>query len=231
LSSDLYTGDIEKTMDELIIMIIAGNETIMTSTANTIMHIAQDPAIRARVMEEICPVLDEAAHDFVGALKTEQTDKFEFVRRCWNEAMRMCPPVSLTPPQNFAKPVRIKGVNYTPKDVFFLNLEAIHNDPKEWISPDQYLPDRFDPNSSLYNRPDGEPRHPFSFCPFAGGRRICLGKTLAESITVITIPLLVYHFDFQYVDQEQLRNKPNFQLNTPHVPVIPMTLRSIRKAQ
>jgi len=40
LSSDLYTGDIEKTIDELIGMIMAGNETIMFSTGNTIMHLA-----------------------------------------------------------------------------------------------------------------------------------------------------------------------------------------------
>jgi cytochrome P450 len=196
LSSELWAGNIEKTIDELIMMIMAGNETIMVSMTNTIMHLAQDPAVRTRLMDEICPVLDKAAHDFVGALSIEDTDEFEFLRRCWHEAMRMCPPISVPPPQNFSRPVKIKGINYTPDDIFFINVEAIHNDPDEWVTPDQYLPDRFDRKSKLYMRPDGKPRHPFSFAPFAGGKRICLGKTLAETMTVITIPLLVYHFDF-----------------------------------
>lgn len=63
LSSDIYTGDIEKTIDELIGMIMAGNETIMFSTGNTIMHLAQDVTIKDRFMQEICPVLDKTAND------------------------------------------------------------------------------------------------------------------------------------------------------------------------
>ena len=210
LSSDLYTGDIEKTIDELIGIIMAGNETIMFSTGNTIMHLAEEATIRDRFMQEICPVLDKTAHDFVGSLTADHTESFEFVRRCWYEAMRVCPSVSVATPSSFSKPVKIKGVVYEPHDVFLFNIEALHHDPDEWISPEKFLPDRFDPKSYLYNRPDGKPRHRFSFCPFGGGKRVCLGKTLAEAITVITIPLLMYHFEFRFIDPEQERNKPNF---------------------
>jgi cytochrome P450 len=108
-------------IDELIGMIIGGYETIMISTVNTIMHLSQDPKIRARYMEEICPVLDNVADDFFGGLTTEETDKFEFTRQCWYEAMRICPPVSVTPPQTFQETVTFKGVTFTPKDTFIVN--------------------------------------------------------------------------------------------------------------
>ena len=72
-------------------------------------------------------------------------------------------------------------------------------------------------------------RNPFSFCPFFGGKRICLGKTLAEFMTVFTLPLVMYHFDFEFVNPEHMKNKPNFQLATFKTPVIPMKMRSIRK--
>ena len=77
-----------------------------------------------------------------------------------------------------------------------VNFSAIHRDPKEWSDPDRYEPDRFNPNSEKWLRPDGKQRNTFSFCPFFGGKRICSGKMLAEYMTVFTLPLIMYHLDF-----------------------------------
>ena len=110
-----------------------------------------------------------------------------------------------------------------------INFNAIHTDPKEWIEPGRYEPDRFDPNSAMYTRPDGKPRNPFSFCPFFGGKRICLGKTLAEFMTVFTLPMVLYHFKFEFVDPKHEEKKPNLQLATFRTPVIPMRMKTVRK--
>jgi hypothetical protein len=83
----------------------------------------------------------------------------------------------------------------------------------------------------MFLRPDGSPRNPYSFCPFFGGKRICLGKTLAESMTVYTIPLIMYHFAFEYVNPDHLKVKPNFQLASPQMPTIPMRLKYLNKVQ
>jgi cytochrome P450 len=42
-----------------------------------------------------------------------------------------------------------------------------------------------------------------SFTPFMGGKRVCLGKTFAETNIRFTIPLLFHHFDFSFVSEEQ----------------------------
>lgn len=110
-----------------------------------------------------------------------------------------------------------------------MNFDAIHKDPKEWIEPDRYNPDRFDPESEYYSRPDGKPRNPFSFCPFYGGKRICLGKTLAEYMTVFTLPMILYHFEFEFTDPAHKAKKPNLQLGTFKSPVINMKIKTIRK--
>jgi cytochrome P450 len=65
LSSELYRGDDEKTKDELIIFFLAGNETIKTSSTNTVCYLTQLPLIKKRFIDEITPVLDEAKEDFV----------------------------------------------------------------------------------------------------------------------------------------------------------------------
>lgn len=161
-------------------------------------------------MNEITPVLNRCKSDFANLLTTEEVDKFEYVRRCWYETMRIQPPTSNTTPNVFSQTVRIEGIDFTPSTNFIINFDTIHNDPKEWVQPQKYDPDRFDPTSKMFLRPDGSPRNPYSFCPFFGGKRICLGKTLAESMTVYTIPLIMYHLEFEYVNPDHFKVKPNF---------------------
>lgn len=47
---------------------------------------------------------------------------------------------------------------------------------------------------------DGKPRNPLSFTAFAGGKRVCLGKTFAEVSVKFTIPMLLHFCDFSFVD-------------------------------
>jgi cytochrome P450 len=81
----------------------------------------------------------------------------------------------------------------------------------------------------MYLRPDGTPRSPFAFCSFFGGKRICLGKTLAEFMTTFTLPLIMYYLDFEFVDPEHAKTKPNFQLGTFTAPEIQMVVKPLRK--
>jgi len=71
-----------------------------------------------------------------------------------------------------------------------ININALHHNPNEWISPEKYIPERFDPDSEYYLTPSGKKRHPMSFGPFLGGKRICLGKTFAENIAKCVIPII-----------------------------------------
>ena len=229
LSSELYRNDDEKTKDELIIFFLAGNETIKTSSTNTVCYLTQNPEAKAKFMAEVTPVLDRATGDFVNKLTMDDVDSFNYVRWCWYESMRLQPPAPSSSLNKFSKTVTIKGIKFTPDVGFMVNFSAIHTDPKEWVDPLAFRPERFDPSSTLFLRPDGMSRNPFSFCPFFGGKRICLGKTLAEFMTVYTLPLVLYHLDFEFVNPEHAAKKPNFQLGTVKTPTIPMKIKPIRK--
>jgi cytochrome P450 len=62
--------------------------------------------------------------------------------------------------------------------------------PDEWQEPENFIPERFDPESPYYLTPKGTKRHPMSFGPFLGGRRICLGKSFAENIAKVVFPII-----------------------------------------
>ena len=69
-----------KTIDELIIFFIAGNDTIKTLIGNTVCYLAQHPEAKAKLMAEITPVLDAASDNFLNKLDSDAVDQFEFVR-------------------------------------------------------------------------------------------------------------------------------------------------------
>jgi cytochrome P450 len=81
-------------------------------------------------------------------------------------------------------------------------MNALGRNPDEWIEPEKYIPDRFNPSSPYFLTPSGKKRHPMSFSPFLGGKRICLGKSFAEIISRIIVPAIIYQFNFDFVSQD-----------------------------
>ena len=61
-----------------------------------------------------------------------------------------------------------------------INMDGLHHNSKEWQRHDEFLPERFNPESYLFLTPDGKKRNPYSWLPFNGGQRICFGKSFAE---------------------------------------------------
>jgi len=94
-------------------------------------------------MDQITPVLDRASANFETDLTTDDTDAFSYVRNCWQEAMRLQPPTPFSTQSCFSKDITINGIRFTPTTGFMINFYAIHRDPKEWIDPERYEPDRF----------------------------------------------------------------------------------------
>ena len=47
-----------------------------------------------------------------------------------------------------------------------------------------------------------------SFSPFLGGRRVCIGKTLAENIGKIVIAVFMTQVEFEFVDPKVKDDKP-----------------------
>lgn len=99
-------------------------------------------------------------------------------------------------------------------------MSNLHRNPKEWQHPDKYIPDRFDPENPLFLTPEGKRRHPMSFAPFLGGKRICLGKTFVETISKIIGPTILYNFDFKAQNPKHLERKPENNTVCIHEPSI-----------
>ena len=94
-------------------------------------------------------------------------------------------------------------------DKLFVNFHALHLNADEWQRPLEFLPERFDLDHPLSNTPKGTKRLPHSWAPFAGGKRMCFGKTFAETALKITLTYLSQNFDFEFLDKKYMTQLPN----------------------
>jgi cytochrome P450 len=110
--------------------------------------------------------------------------------------------------QTFDADVKINGINIKKNEMMMFDFLSIQTDPKQWKEPYRFEPERFNHESEWFKAPGGGNRNPLAFSPFSGGKRICIGKTFAETLIKFTIPIIYYHFDFDLMNPEQKVDKP-----------------------
>jgi len=183
----------------MVTFFFAGMKTVMTSTTNLILYLTRDLTLKNKLLsanEQVFSKLNNIEKE----LDMEIAEEFEVARNFFYESLRIEPPVPVTSSNCMSEDCTIAGVNVKAGDCIMIMMNFIHNDPNEWIEPSKFIPERFDSNSKYFKRPDGKPRHPLSFCPFTGGKRICIGKTFAEVLARYSIPLIYRFYDFEYAD-------------------------------
>ena len=80
----------------------------------------------------------------------------------------------------------------------------------------KYIPERFDPESPLSLTPSAGKRNPNSFVPFFGGKRICVGKTFAESVGKVLVSIVASQLDFEFINPIYKEKCPMNNLSFDH---------------
>ncbi len=88
-----------------------------------------------------------------------------------------------------------------------IDLHLLHQNTKQWREPERFIPERFDHNSVYYFKPDSTKRHPYAFSPFFGGKRVCIGKTFAETVAKIVVPAFMSKLEFEFEDEKMKEKK------------------------
>ena len=97
------------------------------------------------------------------------------------EGLRFQPPGGITP-FTFDKDVTLANKLTVKKgDNVQIVHWALHKNPAEWQRPHEFLPERFDSSNPLFKTPSGKRRNTYSYVPWSAGKRVCFGKTFAES--------------------------------------------------
>jgi cytochrome P450 len=178
--------------DHLITMLIAGHETTANALTWTFYLLAQHPEIEQRVFEEIDSMLRiQTQQKTTSENRTRKSNrsyrnvtssdvpKLKYVEKVFREAMRLYPPV-WTIGRIVEEEYKIGDYTIPKESALFMSQYVMHRNPKYYDNPELFNPDRW---TDEFKR--RLPR--FSYFPFGGGLRGCIGEPFAwqEGIMLI----------------------------------------------
>jgi cytochrome P450 len=142
----------EELRDELMTLLVAGHETTASQLAWAFERLSRSRGVLARLREEI-----DAGEGNAYLTATVQ------------ETLRRRPVLPNAAPRLVKREIEIGGWTYPPGVCLVAHTYLIHHDPKIYPDPYAFRPERF----------LDEPPGTYTWTPFGGGRRRCLGASFA----------------------------------------------------
>src|SRR5262249_53549694 len=148
--------------DEMFTLLVAGHETTATSLAWAFHRLLGNPDALERTRDELQRVTGG------GALKPSRVASLEYLAAVVKETLRLNPILPIVG-RRLTTPMRIGGRALPAGGRATPCISLTHRRPDIWPNPA-----RFDPTRFLGLRPS-----PYTFLPFGGGVRRCLGMAFA----------------------------------------------------
>lgn len=166
--------------DQLKAFMFAGYDT----TASSLIFATYLVAAHKSAQRKIALEADKMANlNYDGLIKSN------FVQSTYKESLRLYPSAYFLPRQANCNDM-LGGVNIPKGSQVFLSVRHIQRHPDYFKQPDQFIADRF----------LNEPSHPFSFIPFGGGPRICIGAALAKLEATLVLQKLCQKYEMSPAD-------------------------------
>lgn len=146
--------------DELLTLLVAGHETTATGLTWALHRLSIHPEILTRVQAE----LDER----IGAGPIDPDRALPYLDAVCKETLRIHPVIPGVG-RVLQRPTVVGGHSLPAGVAVGCSIYLVHSDPDTW--PD---PERFDPTRFLDKKPT-----PYTYFPFGGGLRRCIGEAFA----------------------------------------------------
>jgi cytochrome P450 len=155
----------EQVRDEALTLFLAGHETTANALTWTWYLLSQHPECEAKLHREIDSVLEGRPPS------VEDLPHLRYTEMVLAESIRLYPPawaVGRTP----VEAIEIAGVAVPVGALCIMSPYLMHRDSRFYPEPLRFDPERWTPEKK-------EARPKFSYFPFGGGARICIGERFA----------------------------------------------------
>ena len=204
---DARYSDGEGMSDELVLsesmqLLVAGHETSSNALSWLLYLLSSRPDCLERVRQEFDSVLGEAP------LSHADVPKFEFTTQVIQEALRLYPPFWMIDREAVAND-HVEGIDIPRGSTVIVYVYGAHHAPRYWERPESFEPERFiKTNEKL--------RTPFTYLPFGGGPRVCIGNQYAMLQILMILSDLLRTYDFQLVPGQTIEARPMVILRPKH---------------
>lgn len=175
----------QEVRDHVITIFLAGHETTAMAMTWTWFLLSQHPEVESKLHAELDSVLGGRAPTH------EDLSKLTYTRMVVEESMRIYPPVHTIARQAIGDDMLIN--RHIPKgSAIMIAPWVLHRHIKLWEQPGRFDPERFSPERSA-----ARPR--FSYLPFGGGKRICIGAAFALAEATVLLATLAQRYSLRVV--------------------------------
>ena len=171
--------------DEALTLLVAGHETTANALAWTWYLLSQNPQAEAKLHDELERVLG-------GGLPTfEDVARLPYTLGVFSESLRLYPPAWAIGRRALAD-YEIDGYRILANSILLTSPWVVHRDPRWFPEPERFDPERWNPELA-----DARPK--FSYFPFGGGARVCIGERFAWAEGVLVIAAIAQRWKMRLV--------------------------------
>ena len=192
----------ENVRDEALILLMAGHETMALALTWTWYSLAQHPNAEAELHAEIDKVLAGRSPCLADVAELHYT------KMVLTESMRLYPP-SWCLARYVARDYAVDGYKIPAGSILIMSPYVMHRDPR-------YFPDasRFDPQRWTPEARSARPQ--YSYFPFGGGPRSCVGEGLAWTQGILLVATLAQRWRMRLVPGRAVTPNPVITLRPKH---------------
>jgi cytochrome P450 len=189
------TGMTDKQLrDEIMTIFFAGHETTANALTWTWYLLSQNPEVEARLHREIDEVLN-------GQLPSaEDYSRLSYTEMVFAESMRLYSPSWITG-RRALNDYQINGYIIPAGSVVLMSQYVMHRNEKYFPDPLKFDPERWRPEAR-------ESRPKFSYFPFGGGPRMCIGEHFAWMEGVLVIATMAQRWKMGLVKGHPVEPQP-----------------------
>jgi cytochrome P450 len=159
--------------DQMLTILIAGHDTSTALLAWTFALLGQHPDVYARLVEEI-----------------NTLEKSPLLDQVIKESLRLFPPIHIGNRQ-VVESIEFQEGTVPADERMFYSIYLTHRDPHIWQNADAFCPERF---------AHGHKTPPFSYVPFGGGPRACIGAAFGQAEARVVIARLIQTYQFEFTN-------------------------------
>ena len=204
---DARYSDGEGMSDELILsesmqLLVAGHETSSNALSWILYLLSSRPDCLEKVRQEMDSVLGEAP------LSHGDVFKMEFTTQVIQEALRLYPPFWMIDREAVADD-RVGEIAIPRGSMVIVYVYGAHHAPRYWQNPENFDTERF-------TKTNDKLRTPFTYLPFGGGPRGCIGGNYAMLQILMILSDLLRKYDFQLAPGQTIEARPMVILRPKH---------------
>jgi cytochrome P450 len=184
----------DQVRDEVATMFAAGHETVGNALAWTWYLLSQNAEAERALHQEVDSVLGGRRPSF------EAMSQLPYTRMIFSEAMRLYPPVWIVGRRS-SEDFKLGDYVISAGAHVYVSQWVVHRDPRYYPDPERFDLSRWTPDA-IAARPK------FSYFPFGGGARQCIGEGFAWAVGILALATISQRWRLRLVPNQTVEPEP-----------------------